>query len=347
MTSDPDPAAGPRPPPVRRPHIPRHDDRLGDFTTDARLLIITPMAAIVGVISALVAVALWCGSSASLTNLVYYHRFSSALVSPAGQPPRRWRQCWSRCSAASSSASWRATAREKIRGHGIPEAMEAILIGRSRMSAKVAVLKPLSSAISIGTRRAVRRRGADHHDRRRARARSSRRRFTCPPRSGRRCSWRARRAAWRRSSRRRSRPSCSRSSCCSSSGSPGASSPWPRRPRSPAAVRVPLLGAGSDLRRHAALGAGLAGAAARARPSGIAAGFASGGLTWLVYTFEDLFAKLPIHYMWWPVDRRTVRGAGRPGLPPLARRRDTTPSATSSTAISSAASCSGSRSPRR
>src|SRR5262249_5353111 len=40
---------------------------------------------------------------------------------------------------------------EKIRGHGIPEALEAILFGRSRMSPKVALLKPLSSAISIGT----------------------------------------------------------------------------------------------------------------------------------------------------------------------------------------------------
>jgi H+/Cl- antiporter ClcA len=40
---------------------------------------------------------------------------------------------------------------EKIRGHGIPEAIEAILIGGSRMSARVAVLKPLSSAIAIGS----------------------------------------------------------------------------------------------------------------------------------------------------------------------------------------------------
>src|SRR4029079_5082320 len=40
---------------------------------------------------------------------------------------------------------------EKIRGHGIPEALEAILIGQSRMQPKVAILKPLSSAISIGT----------------------------------------------------------------------------------------------------------------------------------------------------------------------------------------------------
>src|ERR671920_853257 len=40
---------------------------------------------------------------------------------------------------------------ERIRGHGIPEAMEAILIGQSRMQPKVAVLKPISSAISIGS----------------------------------------------------------------------------------------------------------------------------------------------------------------------------------------------------
>ncbi len=40
---------------------------------------------------------------------------------------------------------------DRIRGHGIPEAIEAILIGQSRMSPKVAVLKPLSSAVSIGS----------------------------------------------------------------------------------------------------------------------------------------------------------------------------------------------------
>ncbi|RBH46590.1 chloride channel protein, partial [Pseudomonas sp. MWU13-2860] len=40
---------------------------------------------------------------------------------------------------------------EKIRGHGIPEAIEAILFGKSRMSPKVAILKPLSSGIVIGS----------------------------------------------------------------------------------------------------------------------------------------------------------------------------------------------------
>ncbi len=40
---------------------------------------------------------------------------------------------------------------EKIRGHGIPEAIEAILFNKSRMSPKVAMLKPLSSGIAIGS----------------------------------------------------------------------------------------------------------------------------------------------------------------------------------------------------
>src|SRR5207244_1700550 len=40
---------------------------------------------------------------------------------------------------------------ERIRGHGIPEALEAILVGGSRVQPKVALLKPLSSAISIGS----------------------------------------------------------------------------------------------------------------------------------------------------------------------------------------------------
>src|SRR5262249_60563165 len=40
---------------------------------------------------------------------------------------------------------------ERIRGHGIPEAIESILINGSRVDPKVAVLKPLSAAISIGS----------------------------------------------------------------------------------------------------------------------------------------------------------------------------------------------------
>ena len=39
----------------------------------------------------------------------------------------------------------------KIKGHGIPEAMEAVLTNRSRIEPRVAILKPISAAIAIGT----------------------------------------------------------------------------------------------------------------------------------------------------------------------------------------------------
>lgn len=80
------------------------------------------------------------------------------------------------------------------------------------------------------------------------------------------------------------------------------------------AVRVPLLGAGPifAVTAHSAL--------ARqelllALGIGIAAGFASGGLTWLVYAFEDLFARLPFHYMWWPVIGGLFVGLGGLAFP--------------------------------
>src|SRR5256712_8133718 len=39
----------------------------------------------------------------------------------------------------------------KIKAHGIPEAMKAVLINRSRIEPRVAILKPISAAIAIGT----------------------------------------------------------------------------------------------------------------------------------------------------------------------------------------------------
>ena len=60
----------------------RHDDRLSDFTTNSRLLILAAMAVVIGVMSSLVAYALvWLIGVA--TNLVWYHRYSSVLTSPA------------------------------------------------------------------------------------------------------------------------------------------------------------------------------------------------------------------------------------------------------------------------
>ena len=75
------------------------------------------------------------------------------------------------------------------------------------------------------------------------------------------------------------------------------------------AARVPLLGAGPVFPVHAhgpLPPVDLASAAVL----GIAAGFGSGLLTALVYGCEDLFQKLPIHWMWWPAIGGLCVGVG-------------------------------------
>ncbi|HEY4133695.1 MAG TPA: chloride channel protein [Alphaproteobacteria bacterium] len=84
------------------------------------------------------------------TNVAYHGRFSFENL-PIGNSHLGW---WAILVPVAGCLIIGLMARfgsEKIRGHGIPEAIEAILIGKSRISAKVAILKPLSSAISIGS----------------------------------------------------------------------------------------------------------------------------------------------------------------------------------------------------
>jgi H+/Cl- antiporter ClcA len=124
-------------------------DSLGDFTATPRMLRIAGMAAIVGAIGAGVAWAL-VRLIETITALAYFHTLS-AMGSP---PSQNTLGLWAVAVPVAGALIIGLVARfgsEKIRGHGIPEAMEAILFGRSRLSAKVAVLKPLSSAIAIGT----------------------------------------------------------------------------------------------------------------------------------------------------------------------------------------------------
>src|SRR6185295_5484651 len=74
-------------------------------------------------------------------------------------------------------------------------------------------------------------------------------------------------------------------------------------------ARVPLLGAGPmfPVAAHHIPGVSALGAALIV---GIAVGVASALLTRLVYGCEDLFAKLPFHWMWWPAIGALVVGIG-------------------------------------
>ncbi|HMA44465.1 MAG TPA: chloride channel protein, partial [Gemmatimonadales bacterium] len=107
------------------------------------------MATLIGVVGAFVALAL-VRLIGFFTHLFYYHQIASTLVSPADAHPGPWAVAIPVVGGLIVGLLARYGS-ERIRGHGIPEALEAILIGGSRMDVKVAVLKPLSSAIAIGT----------------------------------------------------------------------------------------------------------------------------------------------------------------------------------------------------
>lgn len=121
----------------------------GDFTADTSLLRISAIAVVIGVICAFIAVLLlWL--IAFFTDLFYYHTLSITLHSPAENTLGVLALIVPVIGGLIIGLMARYGS-DRIRGHGIPEAIEAILIGRSRMQPKVAVLKPLSSAISIGS----------------------------------------------------------------------------------------------------------------------------------------------------------------------------------------------------
>ncbi len=126
-----------------------HRRPLADFSADRRLLMLTAMAVVVGLAGTLAAWAL-IRLIALVTNLVWFGRLSTVSVSLAHVAPSPWVVAAPVLGGLAIGLMARFGS-EKIRGHGIPEAIEAILIGGARMSPKVAVLKPISSAISIGT----------------------------------------------------------------------------------------------------------------------------------------------------------------------------------------------------
>ena len=123
--------------------------QLGDFTADGRMVIMSALALVVGMLCAFVAVALM-GLIGLITHLVYYHTWSFTLVSPTNNRLGWWAIPIPVVGGLVIGLMARFGS-ERIRGHGIPEAMETILVGGSRIEPRLAVLKPISSAISIGT----------------------------------------------------------------------------------------------------------------------------------------------------------------------------------------------------
>ncbi len=123
---------------------------LRDFTVDRWVWMMTGVALIIGAGAAALAVFL-LRAIAFATNIFYYHRLSLALVGPAGSPLSPWIMPLVPIVGGVIVGFIAYYGSDKIRGHGIPEAIEAILLRGARVDPKVAVLKPLSAAIAIGS----------------------------------------------------------------------------------------------------------------------------------------------------------------------------------------------------
>jgi H+/Cl- antiporter ClcA/CBS domain-containing protein len=281
-------------------------DALADFSTDRRVLLLSALALPIGAIGALVAKALlWL--IAVFTNAAFFLRWSSEPASLQNHSFGWWGVLVPVIGGLVIGLMARYGS-EKIRGHGIPEALEAILLGRSLINPKVAILKPVSSAVSIGSGGPF---GAEG---------------PIIMTGGAFGSLFAQLFHLSAAERKTLLVAGAAAGMSAVFATPIAAVllavelllfEWKPRSFIPVAaaavvaslVRVPLLGAGPifPVVAHAMLGAPALGVALLV---GICTGFGSGALTALVYGCEDLFAKLPFHWMWWPAIGGLVVGLG-------------------------------------
>jgi CIC family chloride channel protein len=279
---------------------------LSDFSTNRRVLLICLLAVPIGAMGSAVAKALlWLIDV--FTNAAFYLRWSSAPVVPAGNHLGLWVVIVPVIGALGIGLMARFGS-EKIRGHGIPEALEAILLGRSLINPRVAVLKPISSALSIGTGGPF---GAEG---------------PIIMTGGAIGSLFAQRFSLSASERKTLLVAGAAAGMAAIFATPVASVllavelllfEWKPRSFIPVTVasivasfaRIPLLGAGPvfPVLAHAALSSHQV---LMALAVGILAGLGSCALTSLVYLSEDLFARLRIHWMWWPALGGLVVGIG-------------------------------------
>ncbi|HEX5107261.1 MAG TPA: chloride channel protein [Vicinamibacterales bacterium] len=282
-------------------------DVLGDFSATRRLLLVSPLAVVIGLVGACLAKAL-LALIALATNLFFFGRFSTAAATPSDAHLGAFVLVVPVIGGLVIGLMARFGS-DRIRGHGIPEAIEAILMNGSRVQPKVAILKPLSSAISIGSGGPF---GAEG---------------PIIMTGGAFGSVIAQFFHLTSAERKTLLVAGAAGGMSATFASPVAAVllavelllfEWKPRSLIPvalasataAAARRWLLGVGPlfPVMPHPAFigPAGLAGCIV----AGLLAGALSAALTAAVYGAEDAFAKLPIHWMWWPALGGLAIGAG-------------------------------------
>ena len=270
---------------------------LRDFTVDSRVWLLSGIALIIGSGAAVLA-ALLLRLIAFSTNLFYYHRFSAAPVGPSGSPLGHLMVV---IPVIGGLLVWLMArfGSDKIRGHGIPEAIEAILLNRARVNWKIAILKPVSAAIAIGSGGPF---GAEG------------------PIIMTGGAFGSLVAQWVRLT------DAERTTLLVAGAAAGMSATFSTplaaillavelllfewRPRSlvPVAIasatagilRIYLLGAGPIFPMPATTEIHPVKFAIGALALGAVMGLVAAGMSRMMYAFEDMFERLPIHWMWWP-----------------------------------------------
>ena len=289
------------------PSAPRDVRHLGDFTATAACSSSPHSRLPVGAASALVAWTL-LRLIGLITNAVFYHRLGTRLVAPGSGHHNPAVVLLAPVAGGLVIGLLARYGSEKIRGHGMPEAIESILLGGSRIVPRVAALKPLSAAIAIGTGGPF---GAEG---------------PVIMTGGAVGSLFAQLLHLTADERKTLLVAGAAGGMAATFNSPFAALmlavelllfEW--RPRSyvpvavavcvAAVVRRPLLGTGALFPTTGALHLAY-GDYALCLVSGIASALLAVGATAMVYAAEDAFRRLPVHWMWWPAIGGLIIGIG-------------------------------------
>jgi H+/Cl- antiporter ClcA len=280
---------------------------LADFTANRRLVPISLVAVAIGVLATFVALGL-LHLIGLFTNLCFYQRWDTAFASPSDHQLGLLVIAIPVLGGLVIGLMARFGS-DRIRGHGIPEALESILLRGSRVEAKLAVLKPLSAAISIGSGGPF---GAEG---------------PIIMTGGAFGSLVAQRFHLTAAERKTLLVAGSAAGMAATFGTPLAATllavelllfEW--KPRS--FVPVALSCASAMATRHfvfdtaplfaidPSASADDIGVLLGCVVAGLAAGALSAAMTASVYFFEDLFKRMPVHWMWWPAIGGLAIGLG-------------------------------------
>jgi CIC family chloride channel protein len=128
-------------------------EQVGDISiaepAQFRMVLMSFLAAAIGLVAGLIAFVLY-NLIGLFTNIFFYHRFAVEFISARHNQLGLW-VIPIPVIGGIIVGFMAKYGTPKIKGHGIPEAMEAVMVNRSRIEPRVAILKPVSAAIAIGT----------------------------------------------------------------------------------------------------------------------------------------------------------------------------------------------------